>query len=386
MKTTEPRINVRIDTTKKRKDGLSPLYIHIQWNRTRTKEATGIYCTIDDFKKKKYRSDRRLKKRLDEIEERVDELMSSRKPFTAAECLDKPYKGVTPDVVVTEMCRVKRFADKTAAQYRTAIWSLKQYFGDFRLDELDLGQIQGYARSMRVSPSSMSSYLKCLNSMYNYAVDKGYVAANPIAKWNWKNDGYKPTDKPRAVGRGDITIITNTYRTTTDRQLREAAAVWLTGFFFNGLAVVDLMNVDWSSLPKEFINGSWYFNFRIHRRKTKEIANVMTPVTPLTESLVEFMQTSPWKGKKHYGDFINYHIKKIDPQLTYYQCRHSFATYMVSSGMPINTVATMMGRSVNGIATYISKVSEKDVLSRAAVVLKRVEIPDTPAEDIWISD
>lgn len=387
MKTTEPRVNIRIDTTKKRKDGLSPLYIHIQWEGTRVKESTGIYSTPEDFRRKKYRSDRRLKKRLEEIEERVDELMSSHKPFTAKDCIRKPERKVTPDMVVTEMCRVKRFADKTAAQYRTAIWSLKQYFGDdFTLDELDLGKIQGYARTIRVSPSSMSSYLKCLNSIYNYAVDKGYVATNPIAKWSWKADGYKPADKPRAIGKGDITVIINTYRTTTYKPLKEAAAVWLAGYFFNGLAIVDLVNVDWSSLPKEFINGGWYYNFHIHRRKTKEIANVMTPVTPLTDSLVEFMQTSPWKKKKHYSDYINYHLKKIDPTLTYYQCRHSFASYMVNSGMPVNVVATMMGRSVNGIATYINRVTEKDVLGRAAEALKHTELPVTPPEDIWIAD
>jgi site-specific recombinase XerD len=387
MKTTEPRVNVRIDTTKKRKDGLSPLYIHIQWEGTRVKESTGIYCTPEDFRRKKYRLDRRLKKRLEEIEERVDELMSSHKPFTAKDCVGKPERKMTPDMVVTEMCRVKRLADKTVAQYRTAIWSLKQYFGeDFTLDELDLGKIQGYARTMRVSPSSMCSYLKCLNSVLNYAVDKGYVPDNPMVKWSWKGDGYKPTDKPRAIGKGDITVIINTYRTTTDKPLKEAAAVWLAGYFFNGLAVVDLVSVDWSSLPKEFINGGWYYNFHIHRRKTKEMANVMTPVTPLTKSLVEFMKTSPWNGKKHYGDYINYHLKKIDPQLTYYQCRHSFASYMVNSGMPVNVVATMMGRSVNGIATYINRVTEKDVLGRAAEALKRTEIPETPPEDIWLTD
>ena len=73
-----------------------------------------------------------------------------------------------------------------------------------------------------------------------------------------------------------------------------ALAVWLSGFYYNGLALVDLVSVDWDNVEESFIDGGWYYQFTVERRKTREVAHVTTPVTALTKDLLSFLRTRPW--------------------------------------------------------------------------------------------
>jgi hypothetical protein len=150
-----------------------------------------------------------------------------------------------------------------------------------------------------------------------------------------------------------------------------------------------LVRVDWKGLEPDLIGGSRYYTFTIRRLKTNEEASVATPVTRLTESLVAMMMTEPWKSHptfQSYKQFVNKHLKKTDPTLYYYQCRHTFASIMVMGRTPVSVLASMMGRSVSGISTYVSKISEAGVLASAADILKGTEVLEEPDEDIFLKD
>ena len=166
----------------------------------------------------------------------------------------------------------------------------------------------------------------------------------------------------------------------------EAAGIWLSGYYFCGLALIDLMSVKWEGVDETTIKDGRYYTFIVNRRKTKEVAHVMTPVTPLTRSLLGLLQTKPWEKRRHYTNYINRELKKIEPGLTYYTCRHTFCSMMVAAGIPLNTISSMMGRSVNGLTAYILRVTEGEALSRAATALRFTELPETPPEDIWLTD
>lgn len=379
MKTFEPQVNIRQDLTKKRKDGLSPLYIHIQWDKTRAKESTGIYLNEKDYKNKLWKSDKKLKKRLVIINERINELMSSHKPFTAKDCLNKVESKLKPETILLEMASIKRLEHSTVSTYFEAVNSLKRYFGDFTLDELSLFSIQGYSRATGVSPVTMCTYLKKLHSLLNYAVQKGYLKSNVMDGWNFRGEGFKWKDKPRSRTRGDILKIITEWR-----KGNEAAGIWLSGYFFCGLALTDLMRVEWDKVREEWIGGSLYYRFTLNRKKTRETASVTTPVTELTKSLLELLRRAPWERTKNYKRYVNLELKKIDSTLTYYQCRHSFCSMMVASGVPVNVIASMMGRAVSGISAYIARISESESLSKAADALRRTEIIETPPEDLFL--
>lgn len=366
MKTNKPtvRLEVARDT----------IQIKVTWKGTRASESTGVKSSVPKPNKQIY-------KRLGEIDERIEDLLKERKPFTASDCLSRTTRKTNPQKVLVEMASVKKLEEGTVDSYRIALSSLKKYFGeDFTLDELSLHQIQGYARITKVNPTTMCGYLKRLHTLLQFAYEKGYLSENVMSSWKFKADGYKHKDKPKSVGRGEITKLISFFEKGD-----ESAGVWLGGFYFNGLALTDLMSVDWRGLEKSFIDGNWYWSFTVNRKKTREVAHVVTPVFPLTEKIYAFLSTEPWKGYnvRQYTSRINRLLKKIDPSLTYYQCRHTFCSMMVASGSPLNTISSMMGRSVNGISTYVMRVTETESLARVASSLKKTELLETPPEDLF---
>lgn len=372
MTAERPTVRCIIEKSKLRKDGKYPLYILVTWKFKRSKEATGIYLTEKDYKKGSYKTVKTLSKRLYEIDLRVSELLSEGRDFTPSDVL-AVVREKSPHIIISEMCRIKKLSPRTSSGYMTTHRSLQGYFGeDYRLSSLSLPDIQGYARTLRVSPSAMAFYLKDLKSLLGYAKDRGYIKENVMDKWKFKADGFRDREKPKSRSIYDIKDYVKRWRNEKG-DLKEALGIWLSGFYFCGIALVDLMEVDWDSVEEKFIGDGMYYSFTIGRKKTKEVAFITTPVTDITKNLLSFLRTKPWKNRRHYSAFINRNLKKIDPTLTYYQCRHSFASLLVASRTPLNTIASLLGRSVNGLSTYIHRVTEKEVLSKASSVLTTIE-------------
>ena len=384
MKTTEPVVKTTLRTPKTGKNGM--ICIKVNWKGTRAHESSGVKMSKKDFDNGLWKRNPTIRKRLNEIDNRVTELMSERRPFTASDCLSRISKGHSVDWILSDMVGVKRLEPNTIDNYRSAIKSLRKYFGDFRLEDLSLDQIKGYARSVRVSPSTMCCHLKCLKSLMNYAASRGYIKENVMAGWKYRLDGFKDRDKPKARTRAEVTILINRFETEKDQLMREAVGTWLAAYYFCGLGLTDLTLVDWEHIEKDLINGRWYYKLGIFRKKTRELASVMAPVIPLTESLVELMQTRPWSrygSLKSFNQYTNIRLKRVLPGLTYYQARHTFCSMLVEGGTPLNVISAMMGRGVQGLTAYIQKISESSALARAADHIRMTELPPSPPEDLF---
>ena len=374
-----PTVNVYIDESKEKKDGTFPLNIIVTYRGTRAKESLKISLSKPDYKRGLWK--RLARSRLTEIENRIEELLSVGAPFTAKDCLAATDNTTNPTKVLSELAAVKRLGDGTVRTYNNAIVSLKKYFGeDFLLSDITLHQMQGFARYTKVAPGTMCNYLKKIKSLLQFATERGYLKENIMSGWNFRAEGYKFIDKPRSKNRGDISVLIKHFENGN-----KAAGIWLSGYFFCGLGLADLMFVDWPKVQKTFIDGGWFFQTTVNRKKTREVANIVTPVFPLTEKLYEFLCTKPWEGYSvfQYTGKVNLELKKIDPTLTYYQCRHSFCSMMVASGVPINSIASLMGRSVNGISAYVQRITENSTLAKATAALRRTEILETPPEDLF---
>lgn len=364
MKTDRPTIKVIIDTTKKRKcDDKCPIFIQVTWKGNRAKEKAG-FLTEKEFKKHTYKTNKTLLKRIREIDRKIDELSLDGGFDPLSKVFGKDSK--TPFIIMTELFRIKKLSPRTCEGYMSTLKVLKFYFGeDFKLDELTLPQVQGFARTIRVSPSTMAFYLKNLKSTLNFSVERGYLKENVMKNWKHKKEGYRDREKPRSRTKDDIKNFVKRWR----EKREECIGIWLAGYYFNGLALIDLISVNWSSVEPRFIDDGEYYSFNLERKKTKEVAHIMCPVTELSKDLKGFLETEPWKKHRFYSQYINVKLKKIDKTLTYYQCRHSFASLLVSSRIPLNTIAAMLGRSVNGLSTYIHRVTEDETLAAASKAL-----------------
>lgn len=47
------------------------------------------------------------------------------------------------------------------------------------------------------------------------------------------------------------------------------------------------------------------------------------------------------------------------------------------------SIASLMGRSVNGISAYIVRISESETLAKTTSKMKGIEVLETPPEDLF---
>lgn len=362
MRTRKPTVNVIIDKSKKNKDGKCPLQILVCWGGERKKESLGISIGEDGWKRGEYRGNKRVSARLEQIYQRIDELSSCGGKYTLNDVMEKIVdKGTNLKKIMYEMVSAKKLEFSTQKTYNNAVVSFGKYFGeDCDINKINKEQIQGYARSIKVSPGTVGLYLKRLHSLFEFGVTRGYIDANPLKGWKFVREGYKSDDNPHSASLEDIKKYEKIFWGTDDKYIKESIGIWLSGYYFCGMALADIMVKNWNEVKEEKINGKYVYHFKIRRRKTREVANVWCPVTPLTKELLKLLQNEPWKGKSCYLQMVNKHLKKIDENLHYYTCRHSFATKMVNNGVPINTIASLLGRGVNGIAAYVQKIEDEN--------------------------
>lgn len=278
---------------------------------------------------------------------------------------------------------------------------------------------------MKVSTVKMT--LSKLAALCKYAVEEGIIRDNPFKRFNI-NKKYKVTAKSEYIHYRSIevmkemflndVIIVNDgggwyYRDDVFDKLIDrnsdlfARYFWLCGLLFQGLAPVDLCQIKVEDLVMKDINGESYYCWDGKRQKTRmnvkirikahnKYSNVMIrtflmlrtskyflPILDGVEDdrLVIYKKVSNWLSNHIYkfrewikvvnAEIIKRNVKNKDDiplileNVSYYSYRHSYAQmYLAKGGSPL-ALATLLGRSVDTISTYIKELEEESDLVEA---------------------
>lgn len=126
-----------------------------------------------------------------------------------------------------------------------------------------------------------------------------------------------------------------------------------------GLSPRDLYLLDKSSFQQTVINGIPYYIIHTKRSKTGKPVTITLEINDYTNRLLatnikvnsyNIRRVSTALSKR----CSNCLEKYLGRHLTLYSIRRGFATISVNRGIPLFTVASMMGRSVNGLECYLS--------------------------------
>lgn len=360
MKTTRPTVKVILATDKER-DGKYPAQILVSW-KGRAKENTGYWLRNAN----EWRSVPAIRERVNDIEANVDWLLKRGEEFTAGECLSRrqPKKKSLDDIVV-ELDRQRRFSYSTLKNYKAAVAKWNAYFGGIPVERVTTSMLQG-ASKVWVKEAKVGGVwqrLSTLRSLFNFGEEMGYLKNNPFKGWKFKSEGIKPPLNPKARSEAEIDRIRAAWA-----EGNEGAAWWLACYRFSGLALCDLLRLDLRALEVVDSRTVPYYVGYINRQKTNQKATVVARKDRETDALIEFILGEKEKFPKRtthlWQKQINYQLSLLDftPKLTYYQARHSYATMLVNRNVPLNDLATLLGRSIQNIQTYIKQVQSAEHL------------------------
>lgn len=376
MKTTTPQITVKPDSTKTKKNGEAPIYVYCSW-RGRAKMATRIYCNPKDWSEKtmtiknKPTESKKLRDLVAQIEENISSLEGE---FTAKDCLELggKKKGLSYLALLSEMAQRRGLSESGVKKYIVS-WNAYNKTTSTPFDELTISDWKGIAKTWKAQGKNLTTIwtrLTCFRAILNYAIETGRLKDNPLNNWRFKKEGYKAQTNPRALTNIEVGMLWDWYIKTAEI----GGLFWFASYFFNGLALCDILKVDWEKVNYKLVDGKIIVSGgQINRSKTNQPVPLLTPIKTEVEVVLGVLKAYNGEMKRrsvnNWSGMINRSLKKSPlPNLTFYSARHTFCTRLVNSNIPLTDIATLLGRSIEGISVYIRQLQSE---SHLAEVLRK---------------
>ena len=361
--------------------------------------TTGIFCRPEDWNSqtgtiRQPRENNRLAEFRLNLERAYDRLLKEQ-GAVSAELLKNAVTGVAtiPQTLLkggeAERERLRLRAEQihstsTFRQSKTTQLNLQQFLQSRGLEDIAFSDItEEFGHSFKLFLKKELGYasghvnhcLCWLNRLIYIAVDREVLRANPI-----EDVAYEKKDSPKLkhIGRNELKLIMETPMPDPMMELARRTFIFSS---FTGLAYVDTRrlhprHIEKSSLGRRYI--------RIRRAKTG--AEAFIPLHPVAEQILELYNTTDNEKPVFplpVRDILWYEVHGLGvalgmkENLSYHMARHSFGTLMMTSGIPIESIAKMMGHTnINSTQVY-AQVTDQKISSDMDWLMKRRKRKDT---------
>ena len=354
---------LRLDTRRPLKDGTYPVQIKVG-HGTNLYLATGIYLAPEDWDARLQVCTGKAARRINNIlgtlllqtSNRILELRETgqfgklapaqlRQMLTNLD-LTQPTIGVPSVGDYIDRVRALKTAN-TQVSYKTTRYRLSLYCDPdtLRFSDLTYGWFEAWIKQMEddgLKRNTVAKYLKVVKTVIKYAEDDG-VQVNPAYK---KVDSRAESDTPMR------NLPVQTLRRIRDTEIKGKTAwykdAFMLSFYLIGINLADLL-----ALPKDAI-----VNGRLQYKRAKTGKNYSVLVQPEAQAIID-----KYPGKTHllsFGEKVscfrmncNDLLRKLEPGLTWYWARYSWANYAVDLDIPKDTISEAMGHKHGSTVTGI---------------------------------
>lgn len=344
---------LRLDTRRALKDGTYPVQIKVGYG-SNLYLPTGIYLAKEDWNAQLQICTGHAARRINNIlgtallntNNRILELKESgqfgkltpaqlRQMLTHLE-LTAPTVGIPSVGEYIDKVKALKTAN-TQVSYTTTKTRLSLYCDVDKLRFSDLSYIwfEGFINQLEndgLKRNTVAKYLKVIKTVIKYADDDG-VQVNPAYK---KINSRAETDTPMR------NLPVDTLRRIRDTEIKGKTAwykdAFLLSFYLIGINLADLL-----ALPKDCI-----VNGRLQYKRAKTGKNYSILVQPEAQAIID-----KYPGKTHLVSFAekvkgfrqncNALLNTLEPGLTWYWARYSWANYAVDLDIPKDIISEALG-------------------------------------------
>lgn len=397
-------IRVTLYKSKTLANGEHPLMLVVTKDRKRKYVALGISCHPDkwNFQKnepkknhpEKLKIEAVIAKQIAELQTTVLDLKLSDKVFTSdslVSSVQKP-KG-TGDVFAYMDELIERFTLQkkigNANVYKDTKRTLRLFaaknktlpFSDIDLNFLN--RWETHFKSKGMAETSISVYFRILRAVFNHAIREKVVSLNHYPFKDFKISKFDTRTRKRAITKADIRKI-EALDVSQNPKTQLAKDVFLFSYYAQGINFNDLALLRW----KNIIQDRLFYT----RAKTGKDFNLklLEPARQILERYQIFTSGQPdnyifpiLDVERHVTPLqidnrihkligqINLRLKEIarlagvDVPLTTYVARHTYATVLKTSGVPVAVISEAMGHATEGITQTYLKSFENEVIEQA---------------------
>ena len=382
-----------INRKKIKSDGNTTILCRITIDGKSAAITTGEECNPSEWNSKQgLTTDRKSNQRLHEFRELVEKAYRDilvRDGVVSAELIKNRLQGIADNPTTllgmsrAELQSVRESVGRLSAEstYYNLSHSdknLREFVEDKGLQDMPISTItedlfeeyRFFLKKRGLKGSTINNNLCWLSRLMFRAVSKRIIRCNPFEHAKYE----KEENKIRFLQKDDVMKLMA--MTMNDRE-SELARLMFVFSCFTGLAIADMENLEYSHIQTA-ADGQRYI--RKERQKTK--VEFVVPLHPIAETIISHCRNAQagneeQQAVKEKGDSLVFqpHCSRsvmgknlsivgkacgIRQRLSYHMARHTFGTMCLSVGIPIESIAKMMGHaSISSTQIYAQVTDNK---------------------------
>ena len=388
-----------INRQKTKTDGKTAILCRITIDGKSAAITTGEECLPAEWNTKQgHTTDKRKNKKLTEFRELIEKtyrdlLVSD--GVVSVELIKNCLQGIaTHPTTLLAMSRVELQSvkecvgkSKTEGTYQNLYYSdkmLTEFVKDRGNEDIPITVItedlfeeyRFYLKKQRLAAATINRYLCWLSRLMYRAVSQRLIRCNPF-----ENTKYKKTEqKIRFLQKNDVAKLMALK--VNDKEAEQARRMFIFACF-TGLAIADMECLQYGHIQTA-ADGQKY----IHKERQKTKVEFVVPLHPIAEAIIKHCKAEQEKNGE--GQSVKEEGKTetrtdslvfprdcsrsvmtaklsivgracgIRERLSYHMARHTFGTMSLSAGIPIESIAKMMGHaSIASTQTYAQVTDNK---------------------------
>jgi integrase/recombinase XerD len=391
---------VILDDRRQKENGLFPLKLRVTFNRNRKYYKIGKELSKSDFEKLHRAREMRLvniKNELVSIESKAINIIDKLEPFSFL----KFEEGMFPkqsvfyskgnDVFnlfqnyIFELRAKNSF--NTAYIYQSTLSALKAYRPKLKFDQINAQFLASFEQNLTLNGKSITTislHLRNLRAVFNQPIVKNLVSAE---MYPFKSKNYKipaSNNIKKALKISEIKAIYD-YPTEPMGALDRAKDFWLFSYFCNGINIKDICLLQWKNLEEDSIT---FFRAKTSSTTKEKLTPIEIVVNEDCHKIIQKWGTNPLKSKyifdiitpnllpekqndkiKGFTKTINKYLSRIGTDLNFklplttYVARHSYATIMHTSNVPLLLISKSLGHSsIETTENYLASFKKESVI------------------------
>ena len=376
-----------INRQKTKADGKTAIFCRVTIDGRSTTMTTGEKCPPAEWNSRQGTTgEKRINQRLAAFRELVEKTYSemlTKDGVVSAELLKNRLQGVAaaPTTLLAmseaELQSVKACVGRSRAEgtYRNHTYSdkmLREWIESKERKDMPIDAVTGdlfeefrfYLKKKRFTAKTVNRHLCWLCRLMYRAVSKRIIRYNPFEGATYE----KVERKIRFLQKSDVAKLMALK--VNDREAEQSRQMFLFSCF-TGLAIADMERLKFSHIQTA-ADGRRYI--RKERQKTK--VESVVPLHPIAEKILNKSQVE--QTVKEEGDNLvfpracsrsamNNKLSTVGlacgirQRLSFHMARHTFGTFSLSAGIPIESIAKMMGHASISSTQIYAQVTDKKI-------------------------
>ena len=385
-----------INRQKIKTDGNTAILCRFTIDGKNTTIRTGEECNPSEWSTKQgLTTNKKTNQRINEFRELVEKTyrdILTREGVVSVELIKNSLQGIATNPTTllamskVELQAVKESVGKSRAKgtYLNLSYSdrnLREFVEDKGVQDILISTItedlieeyRFFLKKHRLKSSTINNNLCWLSRLMFRAVSRRIIRCNPFENTKYE----KEEQKIRFLQKSDVMKLMT--MSMNDKEAELARQMFIFSCF-TGLAIADMENLEYSHIQTA-ADGQRYI--RKERQKTK--VEFVVPLHPIAEAIISHCRNAQARNEEQQtvnekGDSLVFqpHCSRsvmgknlsivgkacgIRERLSYHMARHTFGTMSLSAGIPIESIAKMMGHaSISSTQIYAQvtdcKISE----------------------------